>query len=204
MNPAARRSPRVAVLDPARARPAVLLEALSVSLAPRPLVLVGTFSAEGVPNLAPFSAVFPLSLRPPLLGLVVFPRATGGVKATLRNLEATREFVVSTLDLRLLRKAIRSGLVPRRAPGPPRGLRLMRGVRVRAPRVAGALAQLECRLLEVLRLPGSQASLVVGEVLRIALRPGRPVGHAGTLRSGEYLFSIDGRILRVKDGAWKP
>src|SRR5688572_883863 len=59
-------------------------------VAPRPIGWIGSVSAEGRPNLAPYSFFNAISDRPPM---VMFSSA--GHKDSLRNIEATGEFTCS-------------------------------------------------------------------------------------------------------------
>ncbi|MGV8041295.1 MAG: flavin reductase [Thermoanaerobaculaceae bacterium] len=65
---------------------------------PRPIALVSTVDAEGRPNLAPFSFFTVVSANPPYLAFSP-QRAgrTGEKKDTLRNVEATGQFVVAVV-----------------------------------------------------------------------------------------------------------
>lgn len=182
------------------------LRALASALAPRPVVLVTTLSADGVLNVAPFSMVMPLSAEPPLLALGISPRGDGGVKATLRNLLDTGEFVVNTVSQALLESAVAASLDD--GPPPAGRFQTMPSERVRPPRLVGAVAQLECRLAEVFRPRGSGTRLVTGEVVRIhigdTLLPdelGPPAealtGHLEMEAPGIHRFLVGGSPLRV-------
>lgn len=64
---------------------------------PRPIAFASTLDEQGRPNLAPFSFYNMMSANPPV---VVFSPALnrhGQPKDTLRNIEATREFVIATV-----------------------------------------------------------------------------------------------------------
>jgi len=64
---------------------------------PRPIAFASTLSADGKPNLAPFSFYNMMSANPPV---VVFSPAINRhsrKKDTLVNIEATREFVIATV-----------------------------------------------------------------------------------------------------------
>ena len=67
---------------------------LTSTIIPRPIGWASTLSADGVPNLAPFSFFNALSGEPPYLMLSVGQRA-GAAKDTLTNILATKEFVVN-------------------------------------------------------------------------------------------------------------
>src|SRR5262245_38103038 len=64
-------------------------------VAPRPIALTSTLSPDGLPNLAPFSYFMAGGANPP--SVVISPLTTreGGAKDTLRNIEATGEYVIN-------------------------------------------------------------------------------------------------------------
>src|SRR5215211_5583383 len=69
---------------------------LNGTIVPRPIDWVSSISADGVPNLAPHSYTTVLSPEPPIVCFV-----SVGIKDTLRNVIATREFVyhIASADL---------------------------------------------------------------------------------------------------------
>ncbi|HLA76228.1 MAG TPA: flavin reductase family protein [Vicinamibacteria bacterium] len=182
------------------------LRALALALAPRPVVLVATLSAAGKLNVAPFSMVTPLSVEPPLLGLGISPRREGGLKTTLTNIIETGEFVVNTAGEALLPAAVAASL-DAGEPG-PRRFETEPSEIVRPPCIAGAVAQLECRLVEILRPGGSSTRLVVGQIVRLhfgdtllgnqagAHTEALP-GHLAMEAPGVHQFLVGGRLLRV-------
>lgn len=182
------------------------LRLLAYALAPRPVVLVVTLSADGVLNVAPFSMVMPLSAEPPLLSLGISRRRDGGVKATLRNILDTGEFVVNTASQALIEAAVAASLDE--GPPPAGRFQTMPSETVRPPRLVGAVAQLECRLAEVFRPRGSGTRLVIGEVVRLHIgdtllpnetgsRAEALPGHLAMEAPGIHWFQVGGRLLKV-------
>jgi flavin reductase (DIM6/NTAB) family NADH-FMN oxidoreductase RutF len=95
----------------------------------------------------------------------------GGKKDTLRNVEATGEFVVNAAVAELARQVNLSAkeLPPDESEVELAGLRLAPSAKVRPPRVADSPAHLECVVRQVVPVgsgPGS-ANLVIGEVVLI-------------------------------------
>lgn len=131
---------------------------------PRPIGWIGSVDTDGRPNLAPYSFFNGVADRPPM---VMFSSA--GEKDSLRNVRATGEFTCS-LSGYAQREAMNLSSAPL-APGidefAAAGLQAAPSLRVRAPRVAGAPAALECRLWQTLDLPGGRYTLVIGEVVAI-------------------------------------
>ena len=138
---------------------------LTSLVVPRPIAWVSTVDAEGHGNLAPHSFFTVASGRPPI---VLF--SSLGRKDTVRNIEATGEFVVSFSSESLLQQVNASS-----APfehGDDEALEL--GIATEpsetvAPhRVAESPASIECRLHSV--VPVGHAFVVFGEVTAITVR----------------------------------
>jgi flavin reductase (DIM6/NTAB) family NADH-FMN oxidoreductase RutF len=138
-------------------------------IVPRPIGWISTVSANGTANLAPYSFFNAVAEKP---HYVVFGSA--GVKDSLANIEETKEFVcnIATYDLRE-HMNMSSAAVPRGVDEfPLAGLTAVKSNLVAAPRVKEAAAAFECRLHQVMPLPGAgkyqQAyHLVIGLVVGI-------------------------------------
>lgn len=146
-------------------------------IVPRPIGWISTVARDGTVNLAPFSFFNLVSERPPM---VMFcpngPHSDGGEKDTLANARDQGEFVVSlaTWDLRHAVNAS-SAPLPRsvdefvHAGLTPQPSRL-----VRPPSVRESPVHLECRVFQVITLPGEVAGvrnhMVLGEVVGVGIR----------------------------------
>src|SRR5262245_63208342 len=114
-------------------------------------------SAAGVVNLAPFSFFNVLSYDPPF---VLFSAGTherdGGKKDTVQNIEATREFVYNMATWAQREAMNRTSLIVERGVDELRaaGLDALPSRLVRPPRVKGSPVHFECRLHEIVTLPG--------------------------------------------------
>jgi len=154
------------VFDPAD--PDVNAYRLLTSLVvPRPIAWVSTLDAQGNGNLAPHSFFTVASGRPPV---VLF--SSLGRKDTVRNIEETREFVVSFSSESLLRQVNASS-----APfehGDDEALELGIATEpsetVAPERVAESPASIECRLHSIVEV--GHAFVVFGEVSAITVRTG--------------------------------
>ncbi|MBM3268632.1 MAG: flavin reductase family protein [Candidatus Sericytochromatia bacterium] len=164
------------------------------AIVPRPIAWVSTVSPAGLPNLAPFSFFNGVCSDPMAVSIAVGRRQTG-LKDTLRNIEATGEFVINVVTEDLAEPMNRTSeeFPPEVDEFAVAGLTPLPGVKVAPPRVAESPINLECRLLQVVYLgdrPGS-GSLVVGEVVyghiradlvdswRIDAAKLRPIGRLG-------------------------
>jgi flavin reductase (DIM6/NTAB) family NADH-FMN oxidoreductase RutF len=139
---------------------------------------VSTVGADGVNNVAPFSFFMGVCNDPPTLAFSAGPRSgesrTGaaGTKDTVRNLEATGDFVVNVVDDALAAQMNRtSGEYPPEVDEfKVAGLTAAPGVKVRAPRVLEAPISMECRVAQILRVGRGPHSLVLGEIVHFHLR----------------------------------
>jgi flavin reductase (DIM6/NTAB) family NADH-FMN oxidoreductase RutF len=121
-------------------------------IVPRPIGWISTVSAAGVANLAPYSFFNAVAEKP---HYVVFGSA--GIKDSLANIEETKEFVcnIATYELRE-HMNMSSASVPRGIDEfPLAGLTAAKSNLVTAPRVKEAAAAFECKLHQVIPLPGA-------------------------------------------------
>ena len=147
---------------------------LKACVVPRPIGWISTVDVAGVTNVAPFSFFNLLSYDPPF---VMFSAGAhevdGGKKDTVVNIEATGEFVFNmatwtqkdqmneTAQIvdRTVDEMAAAGLEPE-----PSRL-------VRPPRIKGSPVQFECRLHQIVRLPGREPSadhhMVIGRVVAV-------------------------------------
>lgn len=92
------------LLDPTTLERREVAELVNGLVAPRPIAWVSTLGADGVPNLAPFSFFNAFSTAPPTVA--IGPGSRQGVnKDSLRNVKATREFVVNAVTEELATRA---------------------------------------------------------------------------------------------------
>ncbi len=142
---------------------------INAIVAPRPIGWIGSRSAAGVGNLAPYSFFNLFNYRPPIVGF-----ASIGYKDSVRNIEETGEFVwnLATRDLAERMNATSAGV------GPEVEEMALAGLTPAAPRVIGvplvaeARVSFECRRTQVLRLTALAGVeidtwLVLGEVVAV-------------------------------------
>jgi flavin reductase (DIM6/NTAB) family NADH-FMN oxidoreductase RutF len=147
---------------------------LKACVVPRPIGWLTTMSAAGVVNLAPFSFFNVLSYDPPF---VMFSAGSheedGGKKDSVLNVEATGEFVYNMAtwaqrdQMNQTALIIEHGIDEMAATGlDPLPSRL-----VRPPRVKGSPVHFECRLHQIVTLPGHKPSsehhVVIGRVVAV-------------------------------------
>jgi flavin reductase (DIM6/NTAB) family NADH-FMN oxidoreductase RutF len=141
------------------------------AVAPRPIAWVTTRDpATGVVNAAPFSWFNAVCPDPPMVMLAIGRRPDGSPKDTLRNIRASREFVVNASP-----RAVAGKVVATAAEYPPDvsevaalGLGTLASRTVAPPRLADSPLHLECRLHDVIPLGrDGNHSLVLGTVVHI-------------------------------------
>ena len=136
---------------------------LSGLVVPRPIAWVGSRSAEGVNNLAPFSFFNVVSVDPPMVMFCPIGQPDMR-KDTLSNVRDTGVYTINIVSEGIAEQMnITSGSVPPEVDEfELAGLTATKGVMVAAPRVEEAPVSLECELVEV--LPIGNGRMVIGEV----------------------------------------
>ncbi|MGV3650212.1 MAG: flavin reductase family protein [Devosia sp.] len=141
-------------------------------IAPRPIGWISSHDAEGVANLAPYSYFNMFSHKPPIL---IF--GSEGRKDTLANVTQSGAFVfnLATSDLAEQMNQSSGAYPPGTDEFEVAGLGKLASETIAAPRVAGAAASMECRVLDIRQLhdlDGEPVSshLVVGQVTRVHIR----------------------------------
>ncbi len=136
---------------------------------PRPIGWIGSRSAAGAVNLAPYSFFNAFNYIPPIVGF-----ASIGYKDSLRNIEETKEFTWN-----LATRALAEQMNASCAAVPYgvnefelAGLEQAPSRKITAPRVAASPVSFECRLSQLVRLQGVDGTpvdtwLVLGEVVAI-------------------------------------
>ncbi|KAF1024128.1 MAG: hypothetical protein GAK30_00148 [Paracidovorax wautersii] len=159
---------------------------------PRPIGWIGSLSAEGRPNLAPYSFFNGFNYTPPIVGF-----ASVGWKDSVRNIEATREFTwnLATRELAEAMNTSSAAVSPEVNEFTLAGLQPARSQLIAAPRVAASPVSFECRLTQLIQLQSSHGEpvetwLVLGEVVGVHIR-------ADALDQGIYDPAATHTILRA-------
>jgi len=139
---------------------------LQTAIAPRPIAFVSTISKNGIPNAAPFCFFMGVTPSPPTLAFSILKRGEQR-KDTLRNIEATREFVVNIVDETLAQSMnIASGSYPPdMSEFDVAGMTTVPGEIVAVPRIAESPVQLECKVRNILEIGDLTASIIVAEIV---------------------------------------
>ncbi len=142
---------------------------MTTTILPRPIAWVATLSTDGKTNLAPFSFFQAITANPPTLMFVPVNQRDGSPKDTLRNLEATREFVVNVVPYALAESMNAcAALLPHgESEFEAFGIAAAPSTHVRPPRVAASPVAFECALHSVVHIGegAGAANVVFGRIL---------------------------------------
>jgi flavin reductase (DIM6/NTAB) family NADH-FMN oxidoreductase RutF len=143
-------------------------------VAPRPIALVSTIGKDGIYNLAPYSYFTPMCNLPMIVGFSIARKMNEQKKDTLVNIELQKEFVICVVTEDLAPPMIKSataypihvnefkeaGLTPAKADI------------VAAPLVLESPINMECRLLQILKLYDGprKNDFIIGEVIQIHIK----------------------------------
>ncbi|NQV98655.1 MAG: flavin reductase family protein [Rhodospirillales bacterium] len=143
---------------------------------PRPIGWISSISADGHINLAPYSFFNGLAGEPPLVMFSNNGSPQKAAKDTLRNVEATGEFVcnMATWDLRDKMNASSAPVDADTNEFEIAGLEMAPSELVKPPRVKDAPIHMECVYVDTMELPcetpGGRNVLVVGRVIGIHIK----------------------------------
>lgn len=142
-------------------------------IVPRPIGWIGSRSADGTDNLAPYSFFNAVSGDPPM---VVFSPGNAQRKDSRDNVIASGVFTINivTMDVVEQMNATAASLPATESEFEHAGLTAVDGVVVDAPRVAECPATLECRVTDHFPIgrPEGGNMLIVGEVVAFHVADG--------------------------------
>jgi flavin reductase (DIM6/NTAB) family NADH-FMN oxidoreductase RutF len=160
-------------------------------VAPRPIALVSSMNEDGRLNAAPFSSYNYLCTDPPIIGMGVTDRPTGGFvpKDTARNIRRTGEFVVNvvTEDLAKQMNICATDFPAGIDELEMAGLDTTPSQIVKVPRIKQAHAALECREYTTMEIGRSR--IILGRVVSIYIED-KFVDPAGPYVLAEELHAI--------------
>ena len=130
-------------------------QALIGVVTPRPIAWVTTVSPNAVVNLAPFSFFNVFGANPPIVVFSPGLKPDGSKKDTLRNIEATGEFVVNAAvaEWAVQVNASSKELPPDESEVTFTGLHTTPSVMVKPPRLAESPVHLECKVRQINNRP---------------------------------------------------
>jgi len=156
-------------IDPAALSQQDAYRILLHCVAPRPIAFTSTLSPDGVPNLAPFSYFMAGGANPPSVVISPLTDRTGQPKDTLRNIQATGEYVINVVTYAMKEKMNQTS-----AEYPygvneweMAGFTPLPAVKVKPARVQESPLAIECRLFQVVPHGSGplSANYIIGEVV---------------------------------------
>lgn len=160
-------------------------------VAPRPIAWVTSMSEEGRLNAAPFSAYNYLCIDPPIIGIGVTDRPTGGFvpKDTAQNIRRTGEFVVNVVTEDLIQQM---NICATDFPSEfneleMAGLTTAPSQVVKVPRIEQAHAALECREYTTMEIGRSR--IILGKVVAMYIED-KFIDPAGPYIRAEELHAV--------------
>ena len=169
-------------------------------VAPRPIGWISSIDLQGRVNLAPYSFFNAFAESPPVIGFCT----SGERKDSVNNIDATGEFVANFVGAELAQEMniTSASLAPGEDEMKLAGLESAPCSLVKVPRVARAIAALECKLIQTIRLTDARGKqidtwLTYGEVVGIHINDeflkdgifdtaaARPLGRCGY--RGDYV-----------------
>lgn len=163
--------------EPAKKNHGLPHDPFKACVMPRPIGWITSLSADGTPNLAPFSFFNAVSDKPPqVMYAPQGPHKDGGQKDSLLNVEATKEFVanMATWELKEQMRLTSTHLTRGKSEFTHAGLEMEPSALVKPPRVKATPIHLECRLVKTVELPSDFPErpnfIVIGEVIGIHIR----------------------------------
>lgn len=140
---------------------------LTGTVLPRPIAWVGSVSADGVDNLAPFSFFNVASSNPPVISISFSDKHDGSKKDSLSNILATNYFSVSFANHQLAKVMHDSGqgFAPDVDEFSALNVKKQKCVSIPAHRVAESAVSFECKFRQIIEFEGS--CLVLANVLLV-------------------------------------
>jgi len=158
-------------IDPKSRTPEETYKLITGMIVPRPVAWITSLSSNGAVNLAPFSAYGLVTHSPPML-MVSIGKRDSERKDTGKNIVSRREFVVNvarfedaeTVQASSAEFAYGESEVERL------GLETVESAVVSVPRLAIAVAAMECRLRDKLEYSDVDSIILLAEVARFYIR----------------------------------
>jgi flavin reductase (DIM6/NTAB) family NADH-FMN oxidoreductase RutF len=200
-------------IDPRKLEEREQYKLMTGSIVPRPIALVTTIGAHGV-NAAPFSLFNMVGSDPPMVAFSVGHQGDGREKDTLANIRALPEFVVHICseEIAAAMNVCATDFSSEVSEVSEAGFTTIPSSNVKPPRIAEALVQMECRMMQIIPL-GTRHHLIIGEVVMFHYADGlvddrynvdlsvlRPIGRLSGPRYARIrdIFSLERRFIGDK------
>jgi len=162
--------------DPALDNHGLAINPFKACVGPRPIGWISTVSINGIDNLAPFSQFNNLGFDPPYIMFSAAVNSEFKRKDSVVNAEDMGQFVYNLVpyDLREKMNLTAATTGPEVDEFEVAGLTKADSIKVKPKRVAESPVQLECELVQTIRLPGNSSAgacdLVIGKVVMIHIK----------------------------------
>lgn len=140
---------------------------------PRPIGWISTMSRENIVNVAPYSYFNAVSDSPPIVMFSSSLKEDGEYKDSIRNIEATGEFVVNIASLHNINKIINSSvnLPHNNSEASQFDIELAESKLIQVPRVRTVPIALECKFIKKIEIDvedlKSNCQMLLGHVVNI-------------------------------------
>lgn len=140
-------------------------------VSPRPIGWVGTVDSQGRSNIAPYSFFNAVAYAPPIVAFGSGRASDGGPKDSQRNVEETGDFTLSIVshDIRNEMNTTALHLPHGESEFDAASLEALPSKLIKSPGVAASPIVMECKYLQTVDLPGSNA-LILGQVVAFHVR----------------------------------
>ncbi len=136
---------------------------------PRPIAFVSTVSADGVPNLAPFSFFNGVGSNPPAIIFSAATKADGTDKDTINNLRAVPEVVVNvvTYSIKDAMNQASFAYAPEIDEFEAAGFTPVPSRFIKPARIGESPVQMECKVVDIVKVGHGalSANICIGEIL---------------------------------------
>lgn len=159
-------------IDPTQIATRDLHQFILGAVSPRPIAFASTISADGIPNLAPYSFFNAFSSNPPILIFSSNRRvANNTTKDTLKNVQDTGEVVINVVPHSIVRQMAMASIEWSSEVNEfeKTGLTPLASDLVKPFRIAESPVQMECRVEQILPLgeQGGAGNLIVCHIVRM-------------------------------------
>jgi flavin reductase (DIM6/NTAB) family NADH-FMN oxidoreductase RutF len=142
-------------------------------IVPRPIAWISSISPDGITNLAPYSYFNAVAEKPPIIMFASGGKKSSADKDSLRNIEATGEFVVNIVSLGQKAQMMEtSAALPYNESEIEHfHIQTLPSRLIKPPRVRASPINLECKYLSTIQLPKASEDvsnkIVLGEVIAV-------------------------------------
>ncbi len=163
---------------------------------PKLVVLVSCIDpTSGKPNIITVAWAVPLSINPPMVGILIAPR-----RYSHEIISKAREFVVNIPTIEILDKTIKCGKVSGRRHDKfsEFGLTSKPAKVVKAPIIEECVAHLECKLTD--QITTGDHTLFVGEVVAVYANEGVFDGEFMNVKKSRQIYQVGGDSFTTLSG----